>query len=66
MIFGTFWAANVLLLIALFPEGHGPNIIVGIIISFFGIGLAYIWDAIQNRALGHITKYEALMERIEK
>lgn len=65
-IFGTFWAANVLLLIALFSDGHFPEAIVGIIISLFGIGLGLVWHIVQHRALGHITKYEHLMKRLEK
>jgi len=65
-IFGVFWAANAILLVALFPEGHCPTHYVGLIISLVGLFLAIVWYKIQNRALGHIYKYEGLMKELEE
>jgi len=65
-IFGIFAAANAILFIALFQTGDFPkNNIVGIIISGVGLSLSVVWFLIQWRTLGHIKRYEAVMERAE-
>lgn len=65
-IFGAFWAANALLLVALFTTGNLPeSSVVGIVISGVGILLSLIWHSIQDRALRHLANYEELMTRIE-
>ena len=66
-IFGVFWAANAILLVALFATGKFPsNPIVIPLIACLGIALCYVWYAIQKRALGHIVRHEELMRRVEK
>jgi hypothetical protein len=64
-IFGVFWAANAILLVALFPKGYFPTYLVGLIISLVGLFLAIVWYKIQNRALGHVKLYEDLMKELE-
>ncbi|HUY12786.1 MAG TPA: hypothetical protein VMX16_04030 [Terriglobia bacterium] len=66
-IFGTFWAANAILLVALFTTGDLPkNRWVGIVISAVGLAIALVWRAIQKRALGHIARLEELIRKIEE
>ncbi len=66
-IFGIFWAASALLLVALFRSGDFPdNFIVGLIISTVGFSLSIAWFLIQRRSLGHVKRHEKLMERIEQ
>jgi hypothetical protein len=65
-IFGTFWAANAILLVAFFPNGRLSHDWASTMIVIFGVLLSIIWSFIQHRALGHIEAYEALMEKIEK
>ena len=65
-IFGTFWAANAILLVALFTTGDLPtNRIVGIIVATFGTVLSIVWHIIQTRALGHLMRHEELMRKLE-
>lgn len=65
-IFGTFWAANAVLLVALFTTGDLPaNPVVGIVVSAVGTVLSVTWHAIQHRALGHLMKHEELMRKLE-
>ncbi len=65
-IFGIFAAANAILFVALFQTGDFPaNSFVGVIISIAGLSFSVVWFLIQRRALGHIKRYEALMERVE-
>ena len=61
-----FWAANAILLVALFPEGEIPSNPVGMVISAVGAGLSFVWYKIQNRAIGHVIRHETLMEKLEK
>ena len=66
-IFGAFWGANAILLVALFTTGELPDDpIVGFIVSFVGPSLSAIWHIIQSRALGHLERFEALMSKLEK
>jgi hypothetical protein len=65
-IFGVFWAANAILLVALFPKGGLPAYPIGAIISVVGFLLGIVWYKIQGRALGHVTRYERLMKRLEE
>jgi len=65
-IFGTFWAANAILLVALFPSGRFPKVpAVGIIISLVGMIMSLIWYGMQRRALGHLNRHEELITEIE-
>jgi len=66
-IFGTFWAANAILLIALFTTGDLPsNPTVGVVIASVGTALSLIWHGIQSRALGHVKRHEELMKTLEE
>lgn len=64
-IFGVFWAANAILLVALFQNGQIPASAIGIVISVVGALLSLVWHQIQGRALGNVFKHEALIERLE-
>lgn len=65
-VFGTFWAANAILLVALFDGGKLPTErTVGAVISGVGFLMSGVWHAIQTRALGHIERYEVLAARLE-
>lgn len=63
-IFGTFWTTNAVLLVALFATGFPPASI-GKIISGLGLLLSVIWLAIQRRAIGNMSRYDTLIERLE-
>ena len=66
-IFGAFWAANAILLVALFTTGDLPsNPAVGLIVAGVGVSLSLIWHGIQNRALGHVKRHEELMKTLEE
>jgi len=65
-IFGIFWAANAILLVALFQNGTMPHGTVGIVIALVGFGLSFVWHRIQNRALKYVEMYEAIIEKLEK
>jgi hypothetical protein len=49
-VFGVFWAANAVLLVALFTTGKLPEQSVGIIVSGVGLALSVVWLAID---IGH-------------
>jgi len=65
-IFGVFWVANAILLVALSQNGQIPISAIGIVISVVGALLSIVWHQIQGRALGHVFRYEALVEKIER
>ena len=66
-IFGAFWGANTVLLVALFATGTLPtNYFVGIMVSAVGALLSIIWHIIQQRAIGHLERFETLMDRLER
>ncbi|MDR3718733.1 MAG: hypothetical protein P4K98_08015 [Bryobacteraceae bacterium] len=65
-IFGTFWAANALLLVALFSQGDFPkNPAVAVVISAAGLVVSVAWFLIQRRAIAHLARYEAIIAAIE-
>jgi len=66
-MFGIFWGANIGLLIALFSDGDIPkNAVVGIVVSVVGVALSIAWHLLQQRALGHIERFETLAARLER
>jgi hypothetical protein len=66
-IFGAFWGANTVLLVALFATGTLPsNHLVGIVISSVGAFLSITWHVIQERAIGHLFRFEMLVDRLER
>jgi hypothetical protein len=65
-ISGIFWAANAVLLVALFQGGKLPESNVPpLVVSAVGMTLSAIQYFLQGRALGHIQRYEQLMTRLE-
>ncbi|HLO15514.1 MAG TPA: hypothetical protein VK206_11840 [Anaerolineales bacterium] len=65
-IFGVFWAANAVLLVALFTTGEIPSVQVGFVISATGTLLSYVWFIIQRRAIRWLEYYEKIIFQIEK
>jgi len=65
--YGLFWAANAVLLVALFSTGDFPvDPLVPIVISIAGLFQFLAWRTIHDRVLWHLNRVEALMERIEE
>jgi hypothetical protein len=65
-IFGVFWAANAVLLVALFTAGEMPDPSVGIVVSAIGTVLSWLWFLIQRRALGWLEYYERVIRVLEE
>lgn len=65
-IYGVFWAANAVLLVALFTTGGIPKDLVVLIVSFVGTTLSFIWYFIQRRAINWLKYYEELINRLEE
>ncbi len=65
-ISGIFWAANALLLVALFQGGKLPEANVPpLVVSAVGMVLSTVQYFLQGRGLGHIQRYEELMTKLE-
>lgn len=62
---GIFWAANAVLLVALFQGGHLPETLHARIIPLVGATLSSIQYFMQGRALAHIARLEDLIRRLE-
>ncbi len=65
-VFGVFWAANAVLLVALFATGDLPERRVGIIASAFGIALSAVWWRVERRAIEYLGAYEEVIRRLER
>lgn len=65
-IFGVFWAANAVLLVALFTTGGPPGNLVGIVVSATGAVVSWVWFLIQRRTLAWLAYYEEIIWRLEK
>lgn len=65
-VFGVFWAANAVLLVALITSGDLPKWPVGLIVSFVGIAFSLVWLPIERRALAWLEYYEAILTKLEK
>ena len=65
-VFGVFWAANAVLLVALFTTGNLPGRPAGIIVSGVGVALSAVWWLIQRRAIGYLDFYGNVMRRLEE
>jgi hypothetical protein len=65
-IFGVFWAANAVLLVALFTTGALPSPPVGIVVSASGAALSWVWFLIQRRAIGWLSYYERIIRELEE
>lgn len=67
MISGIFWAADALLLVALFQTGKLPEANVPLlVVSAVGMVLSTTQYFLQGRTLGHIHRYDALITRLER
>jgi hypothetical protein len=56
-IVGIFWAANAILLVALFQGGQPPSSrYVGPVLSAVGFLFSAAWFGLQRRALSHIAR----------
>jgi len=65
-ISGIFWAANAILLVALFQSGKLPDSpIPRLVIPASGFVLSMTQYFLQGRGLGHIRRYEELIKRLE-
>lgn len=65
--FGTFWGANAILLVALFSTGKLPDSPgIAPAVSAIGLAISLVWHWVQQRALGHVERYELLAKRIEE
>jgi hypothetical protein len=64
--FGVFWAANAVLLVALFTSGDLPKQPVGLIVSIVGIALSLVWLAIEHRAVAWLKFYETIVRELEQ
>ena len=65
-VFQIFWAANAILIVALFSQGEFPKNSIGAIISIFGAVMSWVWFMIHRRVAGHVKRYEVLIERLER
>jgi hypothetical protein len=60
-----FWAANALLLSALFRNGDYPNPQVGAIIAAFASLLSLLWYFIEKRILGRLNYHDKIIRTIQ-
>lgn len=65
-VFGAFWAANAVLLVALFTTGKLPEQSVGAIVSGVGLALSVVWLAIEHRAMAWLRFYEGILRELER
>lgn len=64
-LFGIFFTANSVLLVALFQSGDFPRPLAGTIISLAGALMSLVWTLFHRRVLAHKERFEALTKRIE-
>jgi hypothetical protein len=64
-VFAAFWAANAVLLVALFTTGKLPEASVGAIVSGVGFVLSVVWLAIEYRAVAWLRFYEGILREVE-
>src|ERR1700689_3164364 len=61
-----FWAANAVLLVALFKNGTWPtDRSVVLVLGLFGLVMAVLWYIVQSRILQHLAAVEEVMSRLE-
>lgn len=65
-IFGVFWAANAVLLVALFSNGRLPTAPIGIAVCGTGTILSFVWFIIQRRALRWLAYYDEILYQLER
>jgi hypothetical protein len=64
-IFGIFWTADAVLLVALFTSGHLPSREVAIVVAVVGFVLSSVWSIIQFRSIAAFQYYESIIARLE-
>lgn len=64
-VFGVFWAAGAVLLVALFTTGDAPSRSVGLVVSSAGTVLSVVWAIIRARAIGYLHFYDSVVQEIE-
>jgi hypothetical protein len=65
-VFGVFWAANAVLLVAFFQSGDLPKRPVGLIVSRVGFALSPVWLLIHRRAQAWHDYCVAVMRELEE
>ena len=65
-IIGSFWTTNSLLLVSIFATDREDRLYVGMIISFVGIWISWLWNRIQSRTLKRLERYEGSIITIER
>ena len=64
-VFGVFWTADAVLLVALFTSGELPSREVAIVVAAVGCLLSLVWSIIQFRSIASFRYYELIIERLE-
>lgn len=64
-VFGVFWAANAVLLVALFTTSDFPKPLVGALVSLVGVALSGVWFVIEYRAMSWLAFYERIVRTLE-
>ena len=64
-VFGIFWAANAVLLVALFTTGDLPRRTPGLVVAAVGLALSAVWFLIQLRAILYLGFYEGVIRELE-
>jgi hypothetical protein len=64
-IFGIFWAAEIILLGAVFENGDLPDRTIGPILAGAGVVMSIVWALIQSRVLRFLQFYERVMHGLE-
>jgi len=64
-IFGLFWAADAVLVVALFPNGVLPGGTVCMTVSWLGFVLSALWAVLHFRVVAHPTFYEGMHQHFE-
>ena len=65
-VFGIFWAANAILLVALFSNGQEPRGPAGVAVTLAGLAMAFVWWLIQRRAIGNVKRLTHLLQKLEE
>ena len=65
-VFGTFWATNAILLVALFDQGKPPRSpFISWVVCGTGCAASAVWAIIQGGALYHRCKLENSLRKLE-
>jgi hypothetical protein len=64
-IFSIFWAAEALLIVAIFNDHGISNELVFLTVSFVGLLISLVWFLVQRRSIKWLEYYEELIRLIE-